>query len=87
MMNQKLRRGDLVRVHVANHDRFGSRDIRNINGQVFTISKVHAPYVYSSSRAKATESYYELEGVESSHGIPYSFIKDWLIPVGEYYEV
>lgn len=81
-MEKIINVGDRVKVMVPNTDKFGSRDISQINGNTYTVSNI----VRTRRATGGNEATYELEGAKSSFGIPYTFVKDWLIPVGGDYE-
>lgn len=66
--------GDKVIVHIPPEDRAASKALMKYHGQEMTIAKRVA-------RVKKQKVYYELVGAESEYGIPYGFIKDWLIPL------
>ena len=66
--------GDKVALVIPYSDRAGSIEIREFNRHQFTISKV--------KRTKLGYIY-ELEGVKSKMGIPFSFMAEWLLPVEE----
>lgn len=52
-------------------------DMKKYDREVVTISKVKTIYGNKGG------SYYELFGVKSRKGIPYAFLPEWLVPIGE----
>lgn len=66
--------GQKVIVHIPPEDRMANKSLMQYHGQEMTIAKRVA-------RMKKQKVYYELVGAESEYGIPYGFIKDWLIPL------
>lgn len=69
-----LKAGDAVLVHIPDADKANHRAVVKYHGQEMTVSK-------RRMLRSTTDIYYELEGAESEHGIPYGFAKDWLIPL------
>lgn len=54
-------------------------DMKKYDRQVVTISKAKTIY----SQGNQCCSYYELFGVKSRLGVPYAFLPEWLVPIGE----
>lgn len=54
-------------------------DMKKFDRQVVTISKAKTIYGLNNKGG----SYYELFGVKSRKGIPYAFLPEWLVPIGE----
>lgn len=71
---RRLRNGERVTLMIPNTDRSGSREIRKFNGNTFEIS---------NSRQLKFGYIYELKGVVSKMGVPFSFVRDWLMPLEE----
>lgn len=69
---RKFRLGDRVKLDIPFTDRAGSNEIKRFNGNNFEVSKV--------TRLKLGYVY-ELKGVKSKMGIPFSFVSDWLVPL------
>ena len=67
-----LKIGDIVKIRVPDGDNTGNA-VRKYNGET--------TYISGSSGYKNGQIYYELQGVKSDAGIPYSFVEDWLQPV------
>lgn len=78
-MNRKFKVGDeAVLVLPKTHE--GIRgDMRMHDREVVTVSKAKTIYGPDSQGY----SYYELYGIKSRKGIPYAFLPEWLVPIGE----
>ena len=66
--------GDKVLVHIPAEDRINHRCLMQYHEQTMKIADRR-----SIRRSKNNYVYYELVGAESKYGIPYGFIKEWLI--------
>ena len=62
--------GDRVLVHIPEEDRVNHRCLMKYHGQEMKIA---------DRKGIKTTAYYKLVGAESEYGIPYCFIKEWLI--------
>ena len=71
---RKLRLGERVKLNIPFTDRSGSRELTEFNGRTFEVSAV---------RSVKLGYIYELKGVKSKMGVPFSFVSDWLVPMGE----
>lgn len=66
--------GHEVMVHIPESERKDCNPLAKYHGQKMKIADRKVGY-----RGKGV--YYELVGAESEYGIPYGFIKEWLIQV------
>ena len=63
-------------VHLPLKETTISRTMRQFNGKVTTIRRG-----YSRMLKGMLVRTYTLDGCESEYGIPYEFIRDWLVPL------
>lgn len=64
--------GTKVLVHIPDDDKSVHREVARYHGQEMKIAN-------RVSLRKGTAIYYELVGAESQYGVPYGFVKEWLI--------
>lgn len=64
--------GDKVLVHIPEEDRVHHSCLMKYHGQEMKIAD-------RKSLKRTTAVYYKLVGAESEYGIPYCFIREWLI--------
>lgn len=70
-----IRVGDKVTVFIPREDwdKCGSKEMLKLNNRKFKVNMIKNP--------KGTAHlYYELQGVKSRAGIPFAFIKEWILP-------
>ena len=71
-MLDTLPKGTRVLLLIPKNAKTGSIVLeKKYNNKTYSVSKVHHTKI---------GTYYELEGLKSKHGIPYSFAREWLIP-------
>lgn len=70
----KTRIGDEVLVSLPK-DEMIPENMLKFHGVIATVDKIR-----KVKRANITESYFELSGAVSDKGIPYGFMKEWLLP-------
>lgn len=64
--------GHLVIVSIPPED-LPNNPVARFNGEKMRIANRVQP-------KRATQPYYELVGAESRYGVPYAFIREWIIP-------
>ena len=64
--------GDKVLVAIPKEDRASHLAVMKYNGKTMTISR-------RKPCGKLRVPYYELKGAKSDLGIPYAFVKEWLV--------
>lgn len=70
--------GDKVLVHIPLEDRVSHRAVAKFHGQELKVTfRKHI----GRGRYNYTYVYYQLAGAESDYGIPYSFVREWLVPL------
>lgn len=78
-MENELKIGQEVIISFDPKDHYTGNPARQFNGQTAIIKKKnHLKY---GSRHSNYSILYELEGIESEFGIPYSFVADQLLPI------
>lgn len=70
----KTKVGDEVLVSLPS-DEMIPENMSKYHGAIATVDKIR-----KIKRANITETYYELSGAVSDKGIPYGFMKEWLLP-------
>ena len=73
--SRKLKIGEKVTLAIPFTDRSGSQELAAFNGHTFEVS---------SARSTKLGYIYELKGVKSKMGVPFSFVRDWLVPKEEW---
>ena len=74
MSNRYLRRGSVVTIHLDRNDRFVTPGMLKYNGQEARIDKIYKPL--HGQQSSGLVYIYELEGVESPLGVPYTFLRE-----------
>ena len=72
-----LRKGSMVAINISKEDRAVTPGMLEYNGELAAIARICKPK--KGPAIYATEYGYELEGVVSPYGIPYTFTKDMII--------
>lgn len=70
----KTKVGDEVLINLPK-DEMMPENMLKFHGATATVDKIR-----KIKRANITESYFELSGAVSDKGIPYGFMKEWLLP-------
>ena len=75
--NRYLRKGSVVTIRLYKDDKAVTPGMMKYDGQQAAISRVCRPK--NSARILGGSPYgYELEGIESEYGIPYTFTRDMI---------
>ena len=73
----ELRVGDIVSLICDPKDNCVVDDMLRFDGCIAKISHIYRPKRQSTA---STDKVYECEGIKSRFGVPYSFLRDMLIP-------
>ena len=69
-----LSMGDEVLVHIPDEDREAHSPVVKYHGERMVVSS-------KKLMRRGAYAYYYLAGAKSKYGVPYAFVKDWLIKI------